>query len=389
MDKNKKLIIGALVIGAGLFFSLRTAQTSDQGVRLTQLKTGAEDSKVQLEGVVVPEDNALTSVYAEVPVVIDRVEAVVGSRVKEGDTIVTFTNEAKREAEKALEEVNIQLNSQEAISASMNRQARNAGYESEVSQKQAEVNKELLRADAISSLDVAKSEAIANRDRANYEDLSARKEVESQKYNQLRMKQEELEKKLRFVARDLRAPKDGIITELKLQNGAILREGEKIYSLAEEGMYKVAVEAPANIIGSLKEGAKTTVKDLTNSSGKLFEGTVSKVSRVARNDAKNNKVIDLEIILEDAQGLNPGFLTSVEISGMENPGAKMADAFSVIDENNETYVYVVENGTVKKVPVQVGVRTSTKYEIMNLPEGTEIIVNAAKVKPGDKVKVIK
>ncbi|MGL6098291.1 MAG: efflux RND transporter periplasmic adaptor subunit [Fusobacteriaceae bacterium] len=387
MDKKKILAVAALVVAAGLFFMRN--EDSKNGVRLTEIKAGAEATNIQLEGIIVPEDEGLTSVYAEVPVVIDRVEKVVGSSVKEGDTILSFTNEAKREAEKALEDVNIQLSSQEAITASINRQARNAKYESEVSQKQSAVNRELLKADAISSLDVAKSEAVANRDRANYEDLDSRKEVESQKFNRLKTKQEELEKKLKFVARDLRAPKDGIITELKLQNGAILREGEKIYSIASEGAYKVAAEAPANIIGALKEGATALVKDLTNSSGKIFEGKVSKVSRVARNDSRNNKVIDLEITLQDSTGLNPGFLTSVEISGMENTNAKMADAFSVVEDRDGTYVFVVQDGIVKKVPVKTGLRTSTKFEILDLPEGTKIVVNPTKVKPGDSVKVIK
>ncbi|MGL4980757.1 MAG: efflux RND transporter periplasmic adaptor subunit [Fusobacteriaceae bacterium] len=389
MDKKKIIAIGGLIVVAGLFFSRNKEIDVDQAVRVTTITEGGESGKIQIEGVVVPQDLSVTSIYAEVPVVIEKIEATVGSRVKEGDVILSFTNEAKKEIEKSLQEMDIQLNSQEAIADSIKRQAKNAKYEAEVSKKQADVNRELLRADAISSLEVAKSEAIANREISRFQDLDARKEIENQKYNQLKEKKIELEKKFGFVEKDVRAPKDGIITELVVQNGAIINDGQKIYSISKEGDYKIVSEAPASLILSLVEGSKAIVKDLSKGDGKLYEGIISKVSKVARDDSERNKVIDLEIKLQDSTGLNPGFLTVIEVNGVVDQKAKMVDSFSVINEDNSYYVYQIENGRVKKRSVQIGIKTANKYEIVDLPVGSEIVVNPSKVKEGDKVKIVK
>lgn len=389
MNKKTMMILAAVVVIGGLWFLKDSGVADKAGVRVSKVMAGGSEDRVTLEGVVQPEESATTTIYAEVPVVIEKVDTVVGAKVKKGDLLVTFTEEAKREAQKALEEVNIQLNNQEAVADSMARQAKNAKEEAEVSANQLAVEEELLKADAISSKDLAKTRSVANRDRSNSEDLAARKLIETQKYNMLKTKHEDLAKKLAFVEKDLRAPKSGIVTALPIEAGAILREGQRVVALAEEGSYKVMVEAPANLINSIKEGAKATVRDQSAGGGKVFEARVDKVSRVARDDAKKNKVIDVELKLQNADGLNPGFLTSVEISGTTNQNAKMVDNFSVVEENGNSYVFTVQDGEIRKVPVKTGVHTASKIEILDLPEGTEIVVNPGRVKEGQKVKVIR
>lgn len=385
MDKKKIAIIALVVVAAGAWMFKSRMDESKPLVRTAKIETGNFNDKITLEGVIVPEVEE--TIFAQVPVVIEKIELKVGSKVAAGDLILTFTGETTKEIEKALEEISIQVNTAEALLDTLKRQTKNAGFESEVAIQQAKVNKELLSQDAISSIEVSKSESLANKAQSNYEDLKSRTLVEGQKYSLLKAKQEQLEKKFQAIANGLKAPRAGIITELPVENGSILKEGQKILTLAEEGDYKIKVEAPANLITSIKEGSEAKIKDLTNSSAELYTGKVTKVSRVARDDMKKQKVIDVEVELEKAEGLNPGFLTAVEISGGIPTTAKLADAFSVIEENGKNYVYMVKDGTVAKIPVEVGMRTSSKYEILDLPAGAEIIVNPSRVKPGQKVRV--
>lgn len=385
MDKKKIAIIALVVVAAGAWMFKSRMDESKPLVRTAKIETGNFNDKITLEGVIVPEVEE--TIFAQVPVVIEKIELKVGSKVAAGDLILTFTGETTKEIEKALEEISIQVNTAEALLDTLKRQTKNAGFESEVAIQQAKVNKELLSQDAISSIEVSKSESLANKAQSNYEDLKSRTLVEGQKYSLLKAKQEQLEKKFQAIANGLKAPRAGIITELPVENGSILKEGQKILTLAQEGRYKIKVEAPANLITSIKEGSEAKIKDLTNSSAELYTGKVTKVSRVARDDMKKQKVIDVEVELEKAEGLNPGFLTAVEISGGIPTTAKLADAFSVIEENGKNYVYMVKDGTVAKIPVEVGIRTSSKYEILDLPAGAEIIVNPSRVKPGQKVRV--
>ncbi|MGL5125818.1 MAG: efflux RND transporter periplasmic adaptor subunit [Fusobacteriaceae bacterium] len=386
MDKKKIAIVAIIVVAATAWVFKSKTESSKVLVRTAKVEIGNSSDKVTLEGIVVPESEM--TVFAQVPVVIDKVEVKVGAKVTKGEVILSFTGEAKKEVEKALEEISIMVNTTEALLDTLKRQAKNSGFEAEVTKQQAEVNKQLLDQDAISSVEVSRSVSIANKAASEHEDFKSRYLVETQKYNLLKVKKSQLQQKFKFIQSDLRAEADGIITELVVENGSILREGQKILSIAKEGNYKIKIEAPANLISSIKEMSDASVKDLSNNNASQYAGTVTKVSRVARNDAKNQRVIDVEIELKDGTGLNPGFLTAVEISGaIGNSTAKLVDSFSVLEEEGKNYVYMVKEGTVTKIPVEVGIKTNTKYEIIDLPVGAEIIVNPNRVKPGQMVRV--
>lgn len=383
---SKKIIIGTLlIIAAGAWTYKNKTDESKPTIRISRIESGKFNDKITLEGIVTPEKEE--TIFAPIPVVIDKVDSKVGARVEVGDIILSFTGEAKREIEKILEELRIQVNIGEALLETLKRQVKNAGFEVELTAQQAKVNKTLLSQDAISSLEVAKSETMANRANSEYEDLKARQLVETQKQLLLKEKKKELERKIQFIVGDLKSPINGIITELPVEKGSILKDGQKIVTIAQEGSYKIKIEAPANLITSIEVGSDASVRDLANSTIKNYKGKVSKVSRVARDDLKKQKIIDVEIELENGEGLNSGFFTVVEIGGGVPNIAKMADAFSILEESGNHYVYMVEEGTVIKVPVDIGMRTASKYEITNLPEGTEIVVNPSRVKPGQQVRV--
>ncbi|MGL6119980.1 MAG: efflux RND transporter periplasmic adaptor subunit [Fusobacteriaceae bacterium] len=386
MDKKKIAIVAIAVVAATAWAFRNKTESSKVLVRTAKVEIGNSSDKVTLEGIVVPESEM--TVFAQVPVVIDKVLVKVGAKVTKGEVILSFTGEAKKEVEKALEEISIAVNTTEALLDTLKRQAKNSGFEVEVTKQQAEVNKQLLDQDAISSVEVSRSVSIANKAASEHEDFKSRYLVETQKYNLLKVKESQLQQKFKFIQSDLRAEADGIITELVVENGSILREGQKILSIAKEGNYKIKIEAPANLISSIKEMSDASVKDLSNNNASQYLGTVTKVSRVARNDAKNQRVIDVEIELKDGTGLNPGFLTAVEISGaIGDSNAKLVDSFSVLEEEGKNYVYMVKEGAVTKISVQVGIKTNTKYQIMDLPVGAEIIVNPNRVKPGQLVRV--
>ena len=66
----------------------------------------------------------------------------------------------------------------------------------------------------------------------------------------------------------------------------------------------------------------------------------------------------------------------------------LINSFSVIEENGEHYVYINENGKAKKQKIKVGARTANSYEVLDLPVGTEVIVNPFKVRNGEKVRIV-
>ena len=128
----------------------------------------------------------------------------------------------------------------------------------------------------------------------------------------------------------------------------------------------------------------------TSSEGDLtYKGVVSRVSSVARESVlggKKDKVIEVEVRVAEENNLKPGFITDVEISSDSKRSVATVSSFSVIEEGDKNFVYVVEDGRVRKTEVKIGAKTSTDYEVLNLPIGTEVVINPFKVNSGERVK---
>jgi HlyD family secretion protein len=79
---------------------------------------------------------------------------------------------------------------------------------------------------------------------------------------------------------------------------------------------------------------------------------------------------------------------AVEISGASKDATPIINSFSVIEENQEYYVYINDGGRARKQKINVGARTASSYEVLDLPIGTEVIVNPFKVRNGEKIRIV-
>ncbi len=98
-----------------------------------------------------------------------------------------------------------------------------------------------------------------------------------------------------------------------------------------------------------------------------------------------------EKIINDESELIPGALLSVKIKCNERNSLSVPDT-SVILEGSKVYVYkVLEDNTVKKTEIQIGLRNLANLEIISGLEKGDIIVaeGLKKVRPGLKIKPIK
>ena len=67
----------------------------------------------------------------------------------------------------------------------------------------------------------------------------------------------------------------------------------------------------------------------------------------------------------------------------------VVDAFSVLEESGRSYVFVIEDGVARKKEVNIGIKTASKYQVLNLSEGTEIVINPFNIRSGDKTRVVR
>ena len=153
----------------------------------------------------------------------------------------------------------------------------------------------------------------------------------------------------------------------------------------------VNVEVPLYQADAIKKGQPAIIISRDYEGDKEYKGVVERVSTAAvasKYTKGNDKVIQVEVSIKEDNDLRPGFIADVEISGQAKSAVPLINSFSVIEENDEYFVYIVDGRRARKQKINVGARTSGTYEVMDLPVGTKVIVNPFKVRNGEKVRIV-
>ncbi|MGL4977174.1 MAG: efflux RND transporter periplasmic adaptor subunit, partial [Cetobacterium sp.] len=276
--------------------------------------------------------------------------------------------------------------------------------------------KELLKADGVSTTEANRAKNDADRKDVELEDLKTNLSLNRQKFELSAQSFESLtrelaieEAKLRSTSeklnltheiltrregqlkKPLESPVAGVVTSLDVSEGSNAFGGQRLLSISPNGESVVKVEVPLYAANSVALNESAVVKTFDASGERTYSGKVSRVSSVARKSnlgGKNDKVIEVEIKIASENSLKPGFLVDVEINSRSNKNVTTVSTFSVLEDGENSYVYLIEDGRVRKAEIEIGFKTSTEYEVLNLPIGTEVIINPFRVSNGERVKAV-
>lgn len=185
---------------------------------------------------------------------------------------------------------------------------------------------------------------------------------------------------------EIRAPINGVVTALELQTGVPAMAGTMVATIADTQNYVVQTSIREEDVARVQEGDRATVRGVAFS-GKAYEGVITKIYPTARKSFANNTaetVVDAEIVLKNPdRSLKPGFSAKVEILG-ESDYNLITIPYEAIrqDENNKEYVYLYENGKLKKQPVITGQELTSEVEILDGITYSSVVV----YNPDDAVK---
>jgi len=440
---KKKLIIGAavfLIVLGGAGFALN-GKSDEKKVRLEKIVKGDMEESLVFEGIVEPKETM--PIYIETSVVVDKILVDDGSEVSAGDSLLEFSAGSKLELERELQMLdldmkNVEMQIEDLNSGStkleldnkqleiksleeeikgINRKLKVVSFEAQTFRQQADVKMDLLKQQGVSSVEANEALSDANRKEMELEDLKTTLELSRQKYElmvlsyerlkrelnlqennikgtlkKFALKREDMAEKLAKVGEPLKSPIDGIITGIYIEQGTPARAGARLMEIAVMGENKIKMEIPVYQAKWIVPGQKATVTMRDSGENATYEGrveSVSKAAKVVKTGNYEDRIIEVEVSLENSQGLKPGYATTVEIAGNSKDQVKLVDSIAVMEENGKNYVYVYEGDTVKKTLVEIGAKTLSKYEVLNLAEGTEIVLNSYQVQDGDKVEVLK
>lgn len=437
---KKKIAIGAIVIALVGYGAYKMNILGTTEVKVARIEVGDLSDMNLYTGMVVPGE--IKPVYISAPAVIERILVKDGEEITKDTELILFSNKSIMENDKALrvneldiQNVKLQIadldsgsmkleldnreleikNLEEKIKADM-RRLPVVTEEARTLQKRAEAYMQLLSKDGVSATEASRINTESGRKQVELEDLKTNLELNRQKHQLMVVSYESLKRELNIEEAKLRssleklelenetlkirekqlkepltAGVDGVVVGIDVQEGSVTQPGERLLAVSTTGGNRVNVEVPLYQSSAIAKGQPAIIVSRDSDGDKQYKGKVEKVSTAAvdsKYSKTKEKVIQVEVSIDEKNDLRPGFIADVEISGQAKTAVPVVNSFSVIEEDGEHFVYINDGGRARKQKVNVGARTVNSYEILDLPVGTQVIVNPFKVRNGEKIRVV-
>lgn len=388
-------VLGIIGLGAAVFLKDKNTEEIST-VRLTKISNENISENLKFEGIV----NAKKTygLYKKVSMMIEDVKIKPGTMVKKGEELIAFKGVSDSGYENTgvsdifikLEEKKLEVEVLQKQLIELERKEKVVKFQLDNANDTAKIMKELLEQDGVSSLEANQYITAAALKDLEYHNVIQDIFLAKQK---LKIKSNGLDEEIKEMSQNLAAPENGIITEVFAENGMITVPGKPLLNFAslDEGL-EVKVLIPIYQSQGVTLGAGVDIISKGSLEEKQYKGKVTSISSVAiaeKTGKNEERYLTATVALDNSRGLMPGANVEVEISGKALKGINVVDAFSVVEENGKNYVYIVENSRARKVEIKTGIKTLSKYEVLNLPKGMEVVVNPFKVRDGEKVIVEK
>jgi len=168
------------------------------------------------------------------------------------------------------------------------------------------------------------------------------------------------------------APIEGIVTARHIDQGNLIREGDRIVTIAEMKTVKVIVAIAEKYGGQITVGTPARIK-VDAFGDRIFSAKVYSVYPAL--DAQTH-TIQIEIRMNnDELLLKPGMFARVTLITERKDDAVVIPRDVVLGGKiDEPYVYVVEDGIAHKRFVKIGIKQADRYEIIDGLKAKEMLV---------------
>lgn len=228
------------------------------------------------------------------------------------------------------------------------------------------------------------SEARTDRDTAQsmltaYQEIYA--DQQTVEHNKLSLSQ--AEKELQKAKNGTVSPSDGIITNCLVDAGAYVEKGVPVFEMQTDNGYKVNMMVSKYDIASVMEGQSADIK-IGNME---YAGKVSKINQAAENDASGKAKASIEIDIDTDEDMIIGLDADVTLKLADAMGVLKVPTECIYNDDEGSFVYVIEDGTVAKKYVTIGVKDSMNTQVEGIEEGAHVVIDpGASSSLGEEVK---
>ncbi|ODA40433.1 RND efflux tramsporter, membrane fusion protein [Desulfosporosinus sp. BG] len=185
----------------------------------------------------------------------------------------------------------------------------------------------------------------------------------------------------------IRAPISGVMDEKNVSLGQYLSPGNVIGKVKDISLIDAAIEVDQGLIRTVKIGQKAKVK-LNEDDNETYEGVVKSISTSADSSSRAFKV---KIQLDNEKlALRPGVFAKVMLMDDAKVHKFAIPVALITGKEGNYYVYINDNGIVRKRAVTVGTLVNDQAEINSGLQGNESIIstNLNMIQEGDQITVV-
>jgi membrane fusion protein (multidrug efflux system) len=221
------------------------------------------------------------------------------------------------------------------------------------------------------------------------EDLHSRGLVSTAMFDGLKYDLESLQatfalKMLNYDYSNIRATIDGVVSSRQVKQGQNLAVGQVAFRITETSELIAYLQIPQAELSKFNAGHSATL-EVVAMPDQAYTATIARISPTI--DARNGTFRATAIIDNAAGDLAPGMFGSFTIAYEKHENALLIPANAVLDEDDESTVYVVRDGEVVRRIVATGVENNGQIEILDGLRDDEqiVVVGHSGLRNGSKV----
>lgn len=279
----------------------------------------------------------------------------VGNSVKSGDTLITLEtktlNVQLQQAEAALQQA-------QAAAQSAKNQVDQAKINLDSAQKDYDRNKALFDSQAISQSTLDGYTSKLEIAQKQYELASGPAQAQAQAaINTAEANINNINVQLENAT--ITSPINGVVTNRNINPGEVASPGVSLLTIADTSVLKLKGTISQDAVPLLKTGQDIDVS-IDVYPGKVFKGQISNIGPVA---VSTGKYFPIEISINNTGDIKAGLSAHVSI-GLTSEEGIVVPASAVVQNNGQSYVFVIKDKVASKRNVEIGLTSDTEIEIL-------------------------
>ena len=172
----------------------------------------------------------------------------------------------------------------------------------------------------------------------------------------------------------MKADFNGIITELEVNEGYVTEAGTKLMKLESSDNVRVNISLSKYDLAKVELGQKAEV----TISGQTYEGTVSKINRMAQQNDSGTRLVAAQVHVENPDdNVYLGIEGKVVILAQKSENTLIVPIAAVNVDQEGDFCYVLRDGLVTRQVVTTGLSDVNNIEIIDGLEEGDIVFTAS------------